>query len=101
MATPFRCRSRFKSCLLALVVCTFDACSPTLPNVVPVSGRVTLKGQPLAGATVTFQPAQASGDSRTSVGGSVGRTNAEGHYELRLVEPDMQGAVVGQHMVTI
>ena len=54
---------------LVLGACLVAACSPASPKVVPVSGRVTHKGQPLAGATVTFQPARRnSSDAVGSVG---------------------------------
>src|SRR5688572_29155643 len=75
-------------CLAAVylaAVCLAAGCSPVPPSVVPVSGRVTLAGEPLAGAVVTFQPAP--GESAAELSGSVGRTNAEGRYELRLVDP--------------
>ncbi len=87
--------------LLALGACLLAACSPAPPKVVAVSGRVTHSGQPLAGATVTFQPTLADGGSASAVVGSVGRTNADGRFELRLVEPDVPGAVAGRHRVTI
>jgi hypothetical protein len=98
MAPPHRIWSFWVCQLLAVGACLLAACSLASPKVVPVSGRVTHKGEPLAGATVTFQPARGN---RSDVVGSVGRTNAEGRYELRLVEPDVLGAVVGRHLVTI
>lgn len=60
---------------------------------------MTLAGEPLAGAVVTFQPSL--GESAAEVAGSVGRTDAQGHYVLRLVDPDVPGAVIGKHIVTI
>jgi len=86
---------------IAMVIAA--GCSPAPPNVVPVSGRVTLAGEPLAGAVVTFQPAlnEPAAESAQEVAGSVGRTNLEGRYQLRLVDPDVPGAVVGKHNVTI
>jgi hypothetical protein len=71
------------------------------PDVAPVSGRITLNGQPLAGAHVTFQPVSPGPNVRPEVAGSVGRTDAAGQYSLRLVEPDRAGALVGEHRVTI
>jgi len=57
-----------------------------------VSGKVTLDGQPLAGATVTFYPE----------GGrpSVGITDESGNYELAYTA-DKSGAAVGKHTVRI
>jgi hypothetical protein len=69
--------------------------------IVPVSGRVTLGGQPLAGAVVTFQPVRDAGGATLHITGSVGKTNSDGRFELRLIEPNKAGAAVGQHRVTI
>jgi hypothetical protein len=63
-----------------------------------VSGVVSLDGHPVEGATVSFTPA--SGDG-SGVGGSYGKTNAEGKYSLRTVNGDHPGAAVGKHKVTI
>jgi hypothetical protein len=63
-----------------------------------VSGVVTLNGQPLEGATVSFTPASGDGGG---VGGSTGKTDAQGRYTLRTVVGDATGAAVGKHKVTI
>src|SRR4051812_48296339 len=69
------------------------------PKVVSVSGRVTLDSKPLAGAHVNFQPV---GDLNSPPGsGSYGKTDADGRYTLRLIQPDRPGAVVGKHKVSI
>ncbi|WP_237722821.1 carboxypeptidase-like regulatory domain-containing protein [Singulisphaera acidiphila] len=47
---------------------------PDFSNLVPVSGVVTLNGEPLAGAVVTFLPPQWSP--------GVGETNAKGEYSV-------------------
>lgn len=65
--------------------------------VVPVSGRVTLDGQPLDGAAVTFQPTGGGNPGP----GSYGRTDADGRYSLKMVTDDTPGALPGKHMVTI
>ena len=88
-------------CLLSLVfTCVFSGCGgkPSY-DLVPVSGRVTLDGQPLANARVNFQP----GPGQTNPGpGSSGVTDAEGRYVLSVTsESDTEGAVPGKHMVTI
>lgn len=70
-------------------------------EVVPVSGRVTVNGQPLAGAVVTFQPRQPRQQTEKPGSGSVGRTDAQGRFVLRQVAPSRYGAVVGEHSVTI
>jgi hypothetical protein len=70
-------------------------------SVVPVSGRVTLNGQPLVGADVTFQPLRSRDVPRPPGTGSVGRTDTKGKFSLRMVQPDRPGAVVGDHAVSI
>jgi hypothetical protein len=69
--------------------------------VAPVSGRVTIGGQPLADAVVTFQPIREQDATTQEACGSVGRTDSSGRYELRLVAPDKLGAAVGKHRVSI
>jgi len=63
-----------------------------------VSGVVTLDGAPVEGATVSFTPASGDGGG---LGGSAGKTDAEGRYTLRTVVGDRSGAAVGKHKVTI
>ena len=57
-----------------------------------VTGKVTLDGKPLAGAQVTFKPAQ--GKSSTCL------TDTEGNYTLRYIT-GYDGAIVGSHKVEI
>jgi len=64
-------------------------------DVQPVSGTVTLDGAPLAGVMVRFTPT--SGEKRTT---SLGKTDAQGHYELRY-SSQQQGALIGTHMVQV
>jgi hypothetical protein len=67
-------------------------------KVAPVSGKVTLNGKALAGATVTFQPIATSGiDAGDS---SMGKTDAEGKYTLE-TSKGARGARVGKHRVSI
>jgi len=67
-------------------------------DLVPVSGTVTLDGQPLAGATISFQPA-----GGTAIGPSSGAvTDSSGKYELKTSEAESRpGAVVGSHQVQV
>ena len=68
-------------------------------KVAPVSGRITLNGQPLANAAVTFQP---SVEGKTNPGpGSGGFTDSDGRYTLKLTGTETSGAVLGKHMVRI
>src|SRR5690606_32888601 len=61
--------------------------------VFPVSGKVTYKGQPVAGADITFH--HESGDRS-----AFGRTNDEGEYKLTTFSSN-DGAIEGRHGVTI
>ena len=64
---------------------------------VPVSGAVTLNGQPLAAASVSFQPA-----SQAAVApGSYGVTDTTGRYQLRVTVTGQAGAIPGKHRVRI
>jgi hypothetical protein len=67
-------------------------------SVVPVSGHVTLDGQPLANAVVQFEPI---GGNPNPGMGSVGRTDVDGRFVLRQIQPDRAGALVGLHRVVI
>ena len=95
-------RSRVPGWLLLLAISTLaiGACSHAPKGIAPVSGRVRLDGKPLAGAVITFQPVRGTATA-DSAGGSFGHTDAEGRFTLRLVEPDVPGAAVGRHTVTI
>jgi hypothetical protein len=88
--------------LIALIVWIAGAATVGChSDVVPVSGRVTLNGKPLAGADVIFQPRGNSKEPRPAGTGSTGHTDEEGRFSLRMVEPNKAGAVVGDHVVTI
>ena len=89
-------RSGFALTLAAAVCC---GCTAEMP-VAPVSGTITFEGEPLVGASITTQPMATDGDSSPG-SGSFGRTDADGKYQLELVEPAMPGAIIGTHRVTI
>jgi hypothetical protein len=81
--------------LAAVILSCFVGCSRsgTRPELMPVKGRVTLDGQPLAGAVVLFR-AEAGGR------GSRGTTGKDGRYELVYLR-DIKGAQLGKHTVSI
>lgn len=71
------------------------------PKYAPVSGRVTLNNQPLAGVSVDFQPIAASKD-RDPGPGSTGKTDKDGRYTLvSQLDAAQAGAIVGKHQVRI
>jgi hypothetical protein len=62
------------------------------PDMGAVSGVVTLDGQPLPSASVSF--------TQPGFRPSIGMTDASGHYELIYLR-DIKGAALGQHLVKI
>ena len=65
----------------------------------PVSGRVTLDGKALVGATVSFQPIADEGALEAGIG-SQGKTNENGEFTLSTATGE-SGAFVGKHLVRI
>jgi hypothetical protein len=94
----FAIRSQLCSAAALLVAAGAIGCHG---EVVPVSGRVTLDGKPLADAVVTFQPLGHGKAMATTTTGSVGKTDSDGRFRLRLVSPERNGAAVGDHFITI
>ncbi len=62
------------------------------PATYKVTGTVTLNGQPVSGASVTFAPSGKGGPA-------VGKTDASGQYTLR--SGAQEGAAAGQYLVGI
>ena len=80
--------------LLSICVVLAAGCSGSdRPATVPVSGTVTLNGQPVADAQVSFMT---DGAPRAAFG----TTDAEGKFRLTTFEEN-DGAMVGKHTVTI
>ena len=77
--------------LYSLAGCTHNPAN--YPDTAPVTGTVTLDGQPLEGATVNFKPGGGGRPSR-------GITDADGNYEL-MYSGTVQGAMLGTHTVSI
>ena len=68
----------------------------------PVNGKVTLNGEPMAGVIVRFQPVGGLDASKPEAGmGSFGETNEAGEFSLEFSDNGEQGAVLGEHAVTI
>lgn len=68
-------------------------------DVAPVSGKVTLGGEPVANVLVTFQP---TGGGEDPGPGSAAKTGADGSFTLNLIAAESKpGAVVGSHKVTL
>jgi hypothetical protein len=67
-------------------------------NVVPVSGKVTLDGQPLPNIAINFGPLTGGLDGAYA---SYGKTDANGQYTLKLVDNGQPGASIGKNRVTL
>lgn len=63
-------------------------------STVPVTGVVTLDGNPLPGASVSFSPKDSTGRA------AVGMTDMDGKFSLMTVSPG-DGAVPGEYGVTV
>lgn len=83
----------FRGCLLTMVAVLSAGCGSSGPALYPVTGTLTKGGQPVAGATVTFNPVE-PGPS------SAGRTNDEGKFVL-LSQTGKAGAIAGVHKVIV
>jgi hypothetical protein len=64
------------------------------PETFPVHGNVTMAGEPLAGATVMFNPVAVGGS------GGIAVTDVNGHYRLTTFEAG-DGAVPGDYQVAL
>ncbi|WP_145261422.1 DUF4198 domain-containing protein [Calycomorphotria hydatis] len=91
--------------LLYTLICglciTAIGCGTDGPERVPLSGVVTYKGEPLAGASVTFQPL-ATGKTTAPGIASMGTTDQDGRFSLRTINREnTPGAVPGPNAITI
>ena len=84
---------RYATLVAALVTVVTGCGRQSGPELVGVSGTVTLDGKPLADASITFQPIP---EGRPSVG----VTDSSGNFTL-LFSEDRQGALPGSHLVRI
>ncbi len=89
----FLCGSPMMLALVLLMTVSGCGRNDDLPETASTEGTVSWQGQPVAGATVAFSPE--SGGKIASA-----KTDEDGHYELTTFEP-YDGAIVGQHAVTI
>jgi hypothetical protein len=87
------------SCFLALSGIFIAAGCEKSPYV-PVSGRVTMDGKPLAKVQVQFQPSGGTLKKPAVGRGSIATTDEDGKFNLR-VDPKQSGAVAGPHRVAI
>ena len=85
---------------VAVVLLSFVGCGDNGPALVPVSGKVTLDGKPLALKNVRFVP-----EPGTPGQGAGANTDAEGRYTLLSVRPgatrDTPGTPPGAYKVVV
>jgi hypothetical protein len=85
-------RHEVAALMVAIGLLASAGCDRGGPQIAPVTGKVTLDGQPLAAAKIEFQP-----DSGAP---SYGRTGEDGGYALLFVG-QQHGALIGHHTVRI
>ena len=90
MQSPWTSDRRPMRLLLLATCCVLAGCGG--PKLLPVSGVVTLDGQPVAGAGVMFLPA----DKGPATGGT---TDATGKFELSTT--NRRGIAPGRYRVTV
>ena len=91
---------RLRSGLAIVVVSIVAAISGCgrISNVVPVSGKVTVDGQPLANVAINFGPLTGGMDGAYA---AYGKTDSDGRYTLKLVDNGQPGATIGKNRVTL
>jgi len=92
----------FHICLCIAALSHLSGCGGTnKPQTAAVTGRVTLDGKPMPNLGVMFQPVTNSALGKNTVFASAGHTDSDGRFTLRFVNDNSNGAVVGEHFVTI
>ena len=92
---------KFCRLLFALILgAAFSGCGPTGYVLAPVSGRVTIDGEPVKDVRVAFEPI--ADESRKIPGPeSMASTDADGRFTLYTTDEERRGAVVGKCRVRI
>ncbi len=80
-----------------LGLCALAGCSSGGPTLTPVSGTITLGGEPLANAIVRFIP-----EGETKGHGGNGKSGADGKYEIIANrENNRKGLIPGEYRVAV
>jgi hypothetical protein len=87
------CRFITLLCSAVLLICGCSTKPDDRPHRTPAGGSVLYKGQPVADATVLFEPVGATP-------AAAGQTDAKGSYQLQTFDP-ADGAVPGEYKVAI
>jgi hypothetical protein len=88
-------RSWLLPCVFCLLAC---GCGESLPQTIPVHGRVTWQGKPLATGTVTFEPVE-KGEAKP-LRPPLGSIGPDGTYQLSTFRTH-DGAMPGEYVVLI
>jgi hypothetical protein len=95
--------ARAYACLMpavAICICGLvTGCNRSPYDLAPVDGTVTIDGKPLSGARVMFAPIARAGSLEAGKP-AVGRLATDGTFHLTTYS-DGDGAVIGEHWVTI
>ena len=90
------------SVLIAFSLLVIVGCAERDYELVPVSGRITLNGQPAAGLKVSFQPRGKTPEDLITGPGSYAKIDEQGRYSLKTAERESEeGAVVANHVVRL
>jgi hypothetical protein len=95
-------RAMLPPMMLGLVMAIPMGCGPSggpRPPMGKVSGKVSYKGAPVPRGTISFSPVRGEKGNQSSIG-AVGTIGSDGTFELTTFNTG-DGAVVGQHTVTI
>ena len=87
-------RSFVSAAVLCLLVGLVAGCGAGGPKLHPVKGRLTLKGKPCPGVTVTMTPDDLKAQS------FIGGTDGEGNFEMRNIY-SKTGVQEGEYQVSI
>src|SRR5262245_56736775 len=90
---------RIRTVGLAIVILTLTVGCSSGRKVVPVSGVVTVEGQPARNVIVSFQPLSEENDQNPGRG-STATTDENGRYSL-VYDGERPGALTGKHRVRI
>jgi hypothetical protein len=74
------------------MIAAMSGCQKAHPDIVPVSGRITIDGKPLAHGQIIVLP-----EGRRAAAATI---ESDGHFTLSCFEPG-DGAPLGQHIATI
>jgi hypothetical protein len=88
-------RLRFPTVAMVLVAAIAAGCKPAGPDVHPVTGTLTIGGQPAQNVQIALYPADGSAQMAT------GRVDASGRFALVTGNKGAKGAMAGKYKVVL